>query len=129
MNVQKNLSSSFKIEVQSRFLPEHSSPSENRFVYAYHIKIQNKGQIGAQLLARFWMISNALGKTEEVQGSGVVGLQPKIGPGGTFEYESLCPLDTPTGSQRGWYEFMSEDGHRFLVEIPEFFHLHKSALH
>jgi len=111
---------SFEIVVMPEFMPEHSEPEENRFVFAYHIRICNTGSIGAQLLSREWKITDGNGDVEEVEGEGVVGEQPLIAPGGEHQYSSFCVLDTPVGNMQGSYHMVADDGYSFDAEIPPF---------
>ncbi len=108
------------VDVQPRYLPEQSSPDDDRYVFAYTVKITNKGQIATQIISRHWVIKNADGKVEEVSGLGVVGRQPFLPPGHSFEYTSGCPLNTPSGSMRGSLFCVAEDGERFDVAILPF---------
>ena len=110
----------FSVDVRPRFVPEHSSPDEDKFLFAYTVTIRNTGEVTAQLISRHWIITDANNKTEEVQGLGVVGEQPVLQPGEAFEYTSGCPIATPVGSMRGSYQCVAEDGTRFEAAIPEF---------
>jgi ApaG protein len=110
----------FSITVRPQFLPEHSSPDEEQFVFAYTVTIRNTGETTAQLVSRHWIITDANNRTEEVKGEGVVGEQPILQPGEAFEYTSGCPLPTPVGSMKGSYLFVAEDGTQFEAAIPEF---------
>lgn len=110
----------FSITVRPQFLPEHSSPEEEQFVFAYTVTIRNTGETTAQLVSRHWIITDANNRTEEVKGEGVVGEQPILQPGEAFEYTSGCPLPTPVGSMKGSYLFVAEDGTQFEAAIPEF---------
>jgi ApaG protein len=110
----------FKVEVQPRYLPEQSAPQQGIWSFAYTITISNAGDVPAQLISRHWIISNELGETEEVKGLGVVGQQPLLKPGESFEYTSGCRLRTASGSMRGSYFCVAEDGERFEVDIPTF---------
>ena len=103
------------------FLPERSSPEQNFYAFAYRISITNLGQEAVQLLRRQWIITDGTGYVEVVEGDGVIGEQPWIEPGQTFNYESGCPLRTPTGNMRGWYFFKSKSGSKFRSRIPLFF--------
>jgi ApaG protein len=109
-----------RVEVQPRFLPEQSAPEQRIWSFAYTITITNAGEVPAQLIARHWIITNELGEVEEVKGLGVVGHQPLLKPGESFEYTSGCRLRTATGSMRGSYFCVAEDGERFEVEVPLF---------
>jgi ApaG protein len=109
-----------RVEVQPRFLPEQSAPEQRVWSFAYTITITNAGEVPAQLISRHWIITNELGEVEEVKGLGVVGHQPLLKPGESFEYTSGCRLRTATGSMRGSYFCVAEDGERFDVEVPLF---------
>jgi ApaG protein len=111
---------SIKITVKPVYLEDQSSPSENHYVWAYHIRIDNEGNRTVQLINRYWRITDALGRVQEVRGSGVVGEQPVLRPGDTFEYTSGTPLSTPTGFMVGTYEMEASDGERFNVKVPLF---------
>jgi ApaG protein len=119
----------FHVSVRPQYLPEHSDPDENRFVFAYTVTVRNTGDITAKLLSRHWIITNAGGHVENVRGDGVVGEQPVLRPGEAFEYTSGCPLETPVGSMRGTYYCVAEDGTRFEADIPEFVLSAPSRLH
>jgi len=110
----------FSITVRPQFLPEHSNPEEEQFVFAYTVTIRNTGETTAQLVSRHWIISDGNNRIEEVKGEGVVGEQPILQPGEAFEYTSGCPLPTPVGSMKGSYLFVAEDGTQFEAAIPEF---------
>jgi ApaG protein len=110
----------FTVTVAPRFLPEQSDPDNERYLFAYTIRIVNSGQTTAQLMSRHWIITDANQHVEEVRGPGVVGEQPRLAPGEAFEYTSGCPLPTPFGSMRGSYQCVAEDGTAFDVPIPEF---------
>lgn len=110
----------FSITVRPQFLPEHSNPDEEQFVFAYTVTIRNTGEATAQLVSRHWIITDGNNRIEEVKGEGVVGEQPILQPGEAYEYTSGCPLPTPVGSMKGSYLFVAEDGTRFEAAIPEF---------
>jgi ApaG protein len=110
----------FRVEVQPRYLPEQSEPQEDLYTFAYTITITNTGQAASQLISRHWLITDAGGGIEEVKGLGVVGQQPLLKPGESFQYTSGCRLRTPNGTMEGSYFFVAEDGERFEVEIPAF---------
>ena len=110
----------FSVDVRPQFVPEHSAPDEDKFLFAYTVTIRNTGEVTAQLISRHWIITDAHNKVEEVQGLGVVGEQPVLKPGEAFEYTSGCPIATPVGSMRGTYQCVAEDGTRFEAPIPEF---------
>jgi ApaG protein len=108
------------IEVATRFLPEESAPDDGRYVFAYTIRIHNHGQVPALLISRHWIITDANGKTEEVEGDGVVGEQPYLRPGEDFEYTSGAVLETDLGTMHGGYQMLADDGTRFEASIPAF---------
>jgi ApaG protein len=111
---------SIKITVKPIYLDDQSSPSENHYVWAYHVRIENQGARTVQLRKRHWRITDSLGRTQEVRGDGVVGEQPVLKPGDAFEYTSGTPLPTPSGIMVGTYQMEGEDGGRFDVRIPAF---------
>jgi ApaG protein len=110
----------FEVQVLPQFLPEQSAPEQGIWSFAYTITITNAGEIPAQLISRHWIITNEIGEIEEVKGLGVVGHQPLLKPGESFEYTSGCRLRTASGSMKGSYFCVAEDGERFEVDIPEF---------
>ncbi len=109
-----------KVTVAPRFLEDQSDPDDHHFVWAYSVRIENKGVERVQLLNRYWRITNGLGGIKEVRGSGVVGEQPVLQPGEAFEYTSGTPLSTPSGIMSGTYEMQRGDGDTFEVAIPAF---------
>jgi ApaG protein len=109
-----------RVEVESQYAPDHSQPFQNQWFFHYTVKITNEGDDTVQLLSRHWIITDATGHTEEVHGDGVVGEQPTLAPGESFQYTSGCPLRTPSGLMRGSYSMVSEDGDHFDVEIAPF---------
>lgn len=109
-----------RIEVESRYAPEQSQPFQQHWFFYYTVRISNEGFETVQLVSRHWIITDANGHVEEVKGPGVVGQQPVLAPGESFEYTSGCPLRTPTGSMHGTYQMVSEDGEGFDVEIARF---------
>jgi ApaG protein len=116
----ENATYNIHVDVQPTYVQEQSSPGDDRYVFAYTVKITNKGQIATQIVSRHWVIKNADGRVEEVSGLGVVGRQPFLQPGQSFEYTSGCPLNTPSGSMRGSLFCVAEDGERFDVPILPF---------
>jgi ApaG protein len=110
----------FRVEVEPQYLPDQSAPAEGLFSFAYTITITNTGEVAAQLISRHWIIANAAGEMEEVKGLGVVGHQPLLKPGESFQYTSGCRLRTAAGTMQGSYFCVAEDGTRFDVEIPAF---------
>jgi ApaG protein len=109
-----------KVTVKPVFLEDQSSPAENHYVWAYHVRIENLGERAVRLRARHWKITDALGRLQEVKGAGVVGEQPLLEPGGSFEYTSGTPLGTPSGIMSGTYMMEFADGTRFDAAIPAF---------
>jgi len=110
----------FSCEAQPAYLPDNSAPDEARYVFAYTITIRNTGSVAAQLVARHWDIEDADGHTQTVDGLGVVGHQPLLQPGESFEYTSSAPLSTPMGIMSGHYFCVAVDGHRFEVPVSPF---------
>ena len=108
------------VSVLPVYIDERSSPEEDRYFWAYQVTIENHGDTTVQLLSRYWHIVDANGEVEEVRGPGVVGEQPLLRPGDSFEYTSGCPLTTPSGFMRGSYTMTDENGNRFDVAIPAF---------
>lgn len=129
MPIQKHQNTAFQIGVKVTYVESESRPSESYFLFSYRITIQNRGSVPAQLMSRHWIITDAQGKCEEVRGAGVVGLQPRILPGQSFEYESMCPLATPSGCMRGLYHMIDETGQNLEIEIPEFYLVSPTAIH
>lgn len=108
------------VQVQPHYDAERSLPHQGRYIWNYHIRIENRGQETVQLMDRHWIIVDGKGVTQEVRGDGVVGEQPVIAPGGSFDYVSGCPLGTPSGMMRGSYGMTGADGRTFRVGIPAF---------
>ncbi len=109
-----------RVTVRSQYLPERSSPRTRQFVYAYTVRIGNQGQEPAQLKTRHWIITDGNGNVQEVRGDGVVGQQPLLAPGESFEYTSGCVLETPHGTMRGSYQMVRPGGEQFDAEIAPF---------
>ena len=108
------------VRVAVSYLIEQSDPSNNRWFWSYHVRIENGADRSVQLLSRSWRITDGHGVVHEVHGEGVVGEMPLIAPDGSFDYVSGCPLDTPSGSMTGSYRMVDEEGSAFEVAIPEF---------
>ncbi|WP_174292944.1 Co2+/Mg2+ efflux protein ApaG [Sphingomonas bacterium] len=108
------------VRVSVSYLPEQSEPKRGRWFWAYHIRIENDGERPVQLLTRHWIITDGRGARHSVEGEGVVGEQPLIAPGGSYDYVSGCPLPTTTGAMQGSYRMVGEDGEPFDVAIPRF---------
>ncbi|MCC6982530.1 MAG: Co2+/Mg2+ efflux protein ApaG [Bauldia sp.] len=109
-----------RVKVEPSFLEEESSPDDGRYFWAYTIEVTNLGLDTVQLRSRYWKITDARGKVEEVRGPGVVGKQPVLRPGETFTYTSGCPLGTPSGFMVGTYQMQTQSGEMFVVQIPAF---------
>lgn len=109
-----------RVEVQSHYIESQSSSSDSRYVFAYQVRVSNEGEAPAQLISRHWVITHGDGKTEEVRGPGVVGHQPLLQPGQSFEYSSGCILKTPWGTMHGEYQMVRPDGAPFDADIAPF---------
>jgi ApaG protein len=114
------LTQGIRVRVQSQYLPDQSSPSDDRYVFAYTITIANESTFTAQLRTRHWIITDGRGGVEEVKGDGVVGEQPRLSPGQSFQYTSGCVLTTPIGTMHGTYRFWRDDGTYFDAAIAPF---------
>jgi ApaG protein len=119
----------FTCSVQVQFLPDQSQVPAGPYAYAYTITIANSGPVTAQLIGRHWVITDAAGEVEEVRGLAVVGHQPVLKPGESFEYTSWTRLNTATGTMRGTFFCMTEDAHPFDAAVPEFLLADRSTLH
>ena len=117
----REITRGLQIDVDPFYVPENSTPSDHYYFFAYRVTITNQGEAPAQLLRRHWIITDGTGTRHEVRGDGVVGQQPFLQPGESFEYTSFCPLPTPTGNMRGTYDFQLESGEEFAARIPLFF--------
>ena len=111
---------SLEIQIATQFLDEESVPEQDRYVFAYTIRIRNLGRLPAQVLGRHWIITDGNGRTEEVHGDGVVGEQPRLEPGEQFTYTSGATLPTSVGTMEGRYDMIGDDGTRFDAPIPPF---------
>ena len=114
------LTSGIRIQVRSEFRADRSAPASGRYLFTYTVRISNEGERPAKLVSRHWIITDAHGEKEEVVGDGVVGQQPLIEAGDSFEYTSFCILETPHGSMRGTYQMLRDDGSSFEAEIAPF---------
>ena len=110
----------FEVSVTSQYIAEQSDPQEDSYAFAYTITVKNSGTVPAQLISRHWVIVDASGHTEEVKGLGVVGHQPLLKPGESFQYSSGCRLRTPSGTMHGSYFCVAEDGERFEAPVALF---------
>ena len=108
------------VSAVTQYLADQSDENAGRFVFAYTITIRNPGNVTAQLISRHWIITDSLGLVQEVRGLGVVGAQPVLRPGESFEYTSGTSIGTPVGTMRGSYQMVADDGTRFEAAIPEF---------
>jgi len=109
-----------RVEVLAQHSPDNSRPMEDEWVFQYTVRITNLGAGTVQLVARHWIITDALGNVAEVKGPGVVGEQPVLAPGASFKYSSWCPLKTPVGSMHGTYQMAGVSGEQFDIEIAPF---------
>lgn len=110
-----------RVEVQPSFMPEQSRPADREYVFAYRIRVTNLGEAAAQIVSRRWLIVDANGNRHEVEGPGVVGQQPRIEPGQTFEYSSYCPLKTPWGTMEGVLQMRRDDAEGFDAAVARFY--------
>ena len=108
------------VTVRPQYLPDQSDPAKAQYVWAYQVRIENKGDFTVQLRSRHWKITDGLGRLQEVKGPGVVGKTPMLRPGDVFEYTSGTPLSTPSGIMGGTYQMVDEAGVKFDIEIPTF---------
>jgi ApaG protein len=109
-----------RVRVVPNYDPDRSDPDKGQYFWLYTIEIENKGKVEVQLVSRYWRITDALGRVQEVKGPGVVGEQPVLPPGASFRYTSGCPLATSSGFMAGWYRMVGKDGDEFRAEIPAF---------
>lgn len=123
------LTAGVRVQVRARYSAEHSSPPQSRWFFLYTITIGNEGDTTIQLINRHWTIVDGTGHTEEVHGPGVVGEQPVLEPGQSFEYTSGCPLPTPFGSMAGTFEMIRRDGTQFEAEVALFQLIRPGSIH
>ncbi|MBB3311796.1 ApaG protein [Rhizobium sp. BK196] len=114
------LTRDIEVVVEPFYLEEQSDPDDDRYVWGYRVVIANNSDIAVRLVNRYWNITDQNGQIDEVSGPGVVGEQPRLQPGDTYEYSSGCPLDTPSGLMFGHYQMETDEGEMFDVEIPAF---------
>ena len=119
-HMYETITRGIRIRVEPKYLEDQSSPDDGHYVWSYSVEINNDGKEAVQLKTRTWRITDALGRTEEVRGPGVVGQTPTIPPGGSFNYTSGCPLKTPQGIMVGSYQMTDESGKLFDAAIPAF---------
>ena len=116
----ESITHGIRVAVEPVYLADQSDPAQNRYVWAYRVVISNHGAHTVKLHSRYWRITDATGRVQEVRGEGVVGKQPVLGPGESFEYSSGAPLPTPSGFMGGAYQMQTGEGEQFDVEIPTF---------
>ena len=109
-----------KIDIISKYIPERSSPAKSYYFFSYHVTIKNQGDLSTQLISRYWHITDGNGNTEDIHGPGVVGKQPHLHSGESFEYTSFCPLPTEFGVMYGHFEMIDEHGKKFNAKISPF---------
>lgn len=109
-----------RVTVEPQYLPDQSDPAKSQYVWAYKVRIENRGDVAVQLRGRHWKITDGLGRLQEVKGPGVVGQTPLLRPGQMFEYTSGTPLSTPSGIMGGTYQMVDESGEKFDIEVPTF---------
>ncbi|ABC89340.1 MULTISPECIES: Co2+/Mg2+ efflux protein ApaG [Rhizobium] len=114
------LTRDIEVVVEPFYLEEQSDPEDDRYVWGYRIVISNNSGVAVRLVNRYWNITDQNGQVDEVTGPGVVGEQPRLSPGDTYEYSSGCPLDTPSGLMFGHYQMETDEGELFDVDIPAF---------
>jgi ApaG protein len=120
MPSSESTTNGIRIAVTSFYVESQSNPRDRQYAFAYKVRIENKGETPAQLISRHWVITDGVGRVEEVKGPGVIGEQPRLGEGEAFEYTSWCPLTTPSGTMRGTYQMVRDDAERFDAVIAPF---------
>jgi ApaG protein len=116
------------VEVEAFYVPERSEPERSYYFFGYHITITNSGDTPVRLLTRHWLITDGHGNIQEVKGDGVIGEQPRLIPGQSFDYTSACPLGTTFGTMQGSYQMVTDSGEKFDADIPQFMLAVPSAL-
>ena len=129
MSSSETVTRGVRVEVRVRYSPDHSDPSDQLWFFLYTIRITNEGAVPVQLISRRWLITDGTGEVNEVSGPGVVGEQPRLNAGESFEYTSGCPLPTPFGEMCGSYAMVVEDGEGFDAEIGSFSLREPGAIH
>jgi len=119
-SIFQETTSDITVSVRPEYLADQSDPDQGHYAWAYHVRIENNGNRVVQLLSRHWKIADSHGSCQEIVGDGIVGHQPTLGPGDTFEYTSGTPLNAPSGFMSGTFHMISEDGGRFNVAVPAF---------
>jgi ApaG protein len=120
MSSSEAITRNIRVTVRSQYDPSRSRPNQSQWFFLYTVSISNEGHDTVQLISRHWVITDGMGKVEEVQGPGVVGNQPVLAPGHSFEYTSGCPLTTPFGSMHGTYQMINQGKEQFDIEIAPF---------
>jgi ApaG protein len=120
MSTSEAVTRDIRVSVQARYDPDRSNPQQSQWFFLYTVNIRNEGRNTVQLISRHWIITDAMGKVVEVKGPGVVGNQPKLAPGESFEYTSGCPLTTPFGSMHGTYQMVDQGGEEFDIQVAPF---------
>jgi ApaG protein len=120
MSTSEATTKNIRVHVEARYDPSRSSPPQNQWFFLYTVRITNEGENTVQLVSRHWVITDAMGKVQEVRGAGVVGNQPVLAPGQSFEYTSGCPLTVPFGSMHGTYQMVNDRKEQFDIEIAPF---------
>lgn len=110
-----------RVTASPRYLADHSNPGEGRYIFRYRIRIANESERAVRLLRRHWVIVDGAGERRDIEGEGVVGTQPRIDPGHSYEYESFCPLTTSWGTMEGAYTLAGDDGVEFAAEVARFY--------
>jgi ApaG protein len=120
MSTSEATTKNIKVQVKSQYDPSRSNPNQNEWFFLYTVRITNEGSDTVQLMSRHWVITDGMGKVQEVRGPGVVGNQPMLAPGESFEYTSGCPLTVPFGSMQGTYQMVNDREEQFDIEIAPF---------
>lgn len=128
-DMQKPEDAHIDVNVETHYIAEQSSPDEDRYIFSYTITLNNTGKVAAKLLTRHWLINDANGNVQEVHGEGVVGEQPYLRPGDSFQYTSGTVIETPVGSMEGSYQMLTDNGKTFDARIPAFTLSLPNALH
>ena len=118
--IPEAITSGIKVQVVSKYIPEHTNPDIPRYFFAYWVTITNESETAIKLMDRHWEITDAIGKLKVVDGEGVIGKQPIIKPGESFSYNSFCPIETEFGMMTGHFQVKREDGHFMKIKIPKF---------
>jgi ApaG protein len=120
MSASEEITDGIRVEVRAEYVPERSEPEQKRWFFAYHIRVTNESSRTVQLVSRRWIITDAHGRVEHVEGPGVLGQQPVLEPGGAHEYTSFCPLPTSFGTMAGSYQMRDDNGNLFDVVVGSF---------